>query len=530
MFGGDIVESIHLRAGAYPRRYRDTLGAQLEVSLREGSRESTSFSARAGGTSVAVAGEGPIGRDGRGSWIAGARNSYRSWPPINLSSSDVGFAFADVHAKLAYALSETQHVSVTALAGRSALDAVDEPLQGPLSQGTDRAGLLTVGWRSILRPGTVLRQRASFVGQDLQSMGSAGQLDTRANRAFAYRTEALHSIAGGLLEGGADVTMISGARSGADVLAVAGPDAVRAAWTTRAAYVDFERTVRGRLSFGTGVRLSDSTLRRDSATTPWIRGAWRMTPRWTLTASSGASRQFPELDAAPAVAGSPGLVPERATLADVGIEQRLPRVAWQVTVFDRMESGILGTPGVQPILSRSQNALSGSSRGIELVIMSRGTRQRSAWMSYAYAAARQADRWTGETFWSDADRRHAFNLTGLWRIGQQSSAGITLRAASGAPIPGYFDLRGGRLYAGAGRNDVRLPTYCRVDGRVQRTLFASRHAVTLYGEVVNALNRRNEGLTEGRIDPTTGEAIGFSRPFGPRRVSIGVDVKVFPSR
>jgi hypothetical protein len=486
---------------------------------------------------VAIAGEGPIGRDGRGSWIAGARDSYRSWPPIRLSSTDVGFAFADLHAKLVYAFSETQQVSVTALAGRSALDTADEPFQGPLDEGTDRAGLFTVGWRSIFSARTVLRQRVWFVGQSLESGRSSGQIALRTNRALGYRTEVLHAMAGGLLEGGADVTVMSGARDLPDVTSGPGRDARRAAWTTRAAYVDFERAVPGGLSFETGVRLSDSTLVRDKAATPWIRGAWRATPLWTVTASVGASRQFPELDAVAAAAGSSGLIAERATNVDVGVEQRLPVVSWQVTVFDRLEAGIARIPGVQQasiegvagVSARSRyNALSGSARGIELVVMSRGTGRQSAVMSYAYTAARQADRSTGETFWSDADRRHAINFIEVWRIGQQSSLGLTLRAASGAPIPGYFDVSGGKLYAGEGRNDVRLPAYVRVDGRVQRTFFRSRHAVTLFGEIVNALNRRNEGLAQGSIDPTTGEAIGFSRPLGPRRMSIGVDIRVFP--
>ena len=60
--------------------------------------------------------------------------------------------------------------------------------------------------------------------------------------------------------------------------------------------------------------------------------------------------------------------------------------------------------------------------------------------------------------------------------------------------------------------------------RAQRTLFSSRHAVTLFGEVLNVLNRQNQGIAEGIVQPLTGEATGFTRPLLSRRASIGIQV------
>ena len=91
--------------------------------------------------STALVGEGPIGGEGRGSWIVSARNSYRSWPARPLTQNDVGFAFADAHAKLVYDATPTQQFDVTVLGGRSTPDTVDEPLVSPLGDGLDRAAL-----------------------------------------------------------------------------------------------------------------------------------------------------------------------------------------------------------------------------------------------------------------------------------------------------------------------------------------------------------------------------------------------------
>ena len=66
---------------------------------------------------------------------------------------------------------------------------------------------------------------------------------------------------------------------------------------THAAYVDFSRSTPHGLSFEAGARASDSTLVHQRAVSPWILGAWRFGRGWTVNASAGASRQFPELDA-----------------------------------------------------------------------------------------------------------------------------------------------------------------------------------------------------------------------------------------
>jgi hypothetical protein len=69
-----------------------------------------------------------------------------------------------------------------------------------------------------------------------------------------------------------------------------------------------------------------------------------------------------------------------------------------------------------------------------------------------------------------------------------------------------------------------LPPYLRLDARLQRTVHASRYAVTLFGEILNALNRRNDGLAEATLQPGTGEVTGFSRPLLSRRASFGIEV------
>jgi outer membrane receptor for ferrienterochelin and colicin len=310
-----------------------------------------------------------------------------------------------------------------------------------------------------------------------------------------------------------------------------------ATWTTHGAYVNFAHEYRRGLSVEAGARVSGSTLGGQHALAPWILAAWRFRQDWTIHASAGGSRQFPELDAPLDSRGSVDLVPERATNIDVGIEQRLSSVVWQATIFDRSEQDVLRTaesqasllPGTALDPSGSagyQNALDGVARGVELVLKSDSTARVAGWASYTFAIARQTDNGTSETFWSDGDRRHAVNAAGVLHVGPRASLGVVLRAGSGVPMPGYFELRGGQLFVGTHRNDVRLPPYLRLDARVQRTFVSSCGAVTLFAEVVNVLNHRNEGLA-ARPEPGAGEVTGIARPLLPRRFTVGIEVS-FP--
>ena len=88
--------------------------------------------------------------------------------------------------------------------------------------------------------------------------------------------------------------------------------------------------------------------------------------------------------------------------------------------------------------------------------------------------------------------------------------------------------RDGGLFVGERRNAIRLPPYARLDARVQRTLVSSRGRLTVFTEVLNVLNRWNEGAADGSIQPLTSEAVGISRRSLSRRASIGIGIDLLP--
>jgi hypothetical protein len=546
MFSSEGLQSATLHAGAYPQRYGDRLGAELEMTLREGSRESRQFHGTVGGTALAVAGEGPLGEAGRGSWIVSLRNSYLDWPVKRATVGGSSFAFADAHAKLVYDVSRSQQLTFTALGGRSRLDSPDDAVPGALTVGTNDAMLFSLGWRTSLGSRGVVRQSVAVIDQRLSNALQGGLSAGGArNHEIAYHVDVRHTLAGGRVEGGADVSRLDGVRElrldrGIVPTGVGGPaDATFAAqWWARSAYVHFDRVVRRTVSVSGGVRVASSTLVQDSIVSPWLLSQWRFQPNWAINASVGVAHQFPDFD----VVGngdhtmSLRLRPERATHLDIGLERRLAgSYRWQATFFSRIERDVLGVSRTAPWLSGGgvtaagvledyQNTLAGRARGIELILAREGRTRLTGWISYAYGRTKQTDTVTQETFWADFDRRHAFSAVAVYHFSPVATMEVDFRASTNVPIAGYLTDRDGVLFVGTRRNDVRLPDYARLDARAQRTFGSSARRVSVFGEMLNLFNRQNLGPAEGVIDAQTGRALGFTRELMPRRVSVGVAV------
>ncbi|MGH9257287.1 MAG: TonB-dependent receptor plug domain-containing protein [Vicinamibacterales bacterium] len=530
MLAGYAVSEATLRAGAYPRRYGDRLGPQLDLTLREGSRADFTLRGAIGGSNATLVGEGPLGKGARGSWLVAARQSYLEWPPERSGSTRTAFGFSDGLAKVVYDVRPTQQVSLTALSGLSSIEGEDDLAPHELGAGMNRATSVSASWRSTLGPAVVLNQRAYVVTQRFLNKYQTGrESDGGANQEVVYRADLTRPIGSGLLEGGAQLgrTAIDDVHPSGDAQDVAG-----SSWL-RSGYVHFAWAATPGLTVSPGMRVTTSTRLPHPSVTRWLLGEWAFRPNWTLSASAGASRQLPELRHVLGDLGSPDLRPERATHVDVGIERRLANsLRWQATVFSRKEDDILREPEIHPRLvggaivlfegERYTNALQGTSRGIELMVDRRSPLGLSGWAAYSYGKTRYTDVARHETYWGDFDQRHAFTLFGAYRFSPRTSAGATFRAGSNFPISGRVAAHDGRLFVAGARNQVRLPPHVRLDLRADRDFEQFGRRFTLFVEVLNVLNRANVAVAGGSVNPDTGEALGFTDVLFRRRLSGGI--------
>jgi hypothetical protein len=528
-----LVESATLRAGAYPRRHGDRLGPELDLTLRQGSRSTFALQGTVGGDQAAVVAEGPIGGVGpagsaQGSWLASARQSFMEWPPAQSGSTRTAFGFWDVASKVVFDVRPTQRLALTIVGGSSAVDHEDNLAPNALANGTHSMSVLSLSWRSTLESALVIQQRASVVSERYQNLEQSGrERDVGARHDVSYRADLSRPLAWGLLEAGMQVQRITTA-AGAP-LAETGVTS-ESAWL-RSGFTHVAWSAAPSLTLSPGLRITSSTLVRGLACSPWLLGEWSFRPGWSVIGSVGVSRQLPGLGYA-LNAGSPSLRPERAVHVDLGIERQLTRtIRWRVTVYARQESNIVRSDPyprlergmlVWPAGQTDVNALEGTSRGVELLVIGRSGRRLSGWASYAYGRTRQTDDERRESFWAEFDQRHTFNVSAVYGLSRGAYVGATLRAGSNFPVPGYFAESNGHLVVGSARNQIRLPTYARLDLRAARPVQRFGRRLSLFAELQNALNRSSVGLGVGSVDQVTGEARGFTDTLAGRRLSAGV--------
>jgi outer membrane receptor for ferrienterochelin and colicin len=284
---------------------------------------------------------------------------------------------------------------------------------------------------------------------------------------------------------------------------------------------------------------------------PWTTAEVSITPTTRLRGGAGIYRQFPSLAHLTGVNGNGRLQPEHATHVDLTLVQSLSRaVSMQVAAFRRDETGVLRAVGAEAHRladgtielgrgdARWDNRLSGRARGVEAVIRRDAAAGLSGWIAYAYSKHHYDDVVTGERFWSDADQRHTFSAYASYRISNRTSAGAKFRYGSNYPITGYVGNQtitpnAPPLFGGARplvygvtdvRNTLRLPAYARLDIRADRTLSWGPRRVTLFAEVVNVLNRRNERNVPYSVD-RNGRITGVTDSLLPIVPSVGLVVE-----
>jgi len=255
---------------------------------------------------------------------------------------------------------------------------------------------------------------------------------------------------------------------------------------TRAGFVQGTWRLGRAVTLAPGIRISDSTLLRAPSVSRWVTTAWTLSPRLTAHASAGVFEAAPAVDEMSEADVAPGIRPERAASVDASVEHALGGgVHVRAGVFARGERDFLREP---PRAAALENGVTGTSRGVELLLSSPRSRRVSGWIAYAYSRTRRIDLPTGEAYRAPLDQRHGVNATLTSRIAAQTSASATFRTGSNYPAPGLPGV------------DARLPAYARLDLRVSRTLEARGRHVTLFAEVLNALNRRNVGIgTSGAL-------------------------------
>jgi hypothetical protein len=203
--------------------------------------------------------------------------------------------------------------------------------------------------------------------------------------------------------------------------------------------------------------------------------------------------------------------------------------AARVALYEFPPSLASSVPSAPQITSTPVNGATGRTYGFDLYVSRRATSAAdrfSGWASYTWGRA-DLDAY-GRRYPFDYDRRHALSLVGSARLTRLLELAATVRAASGFPYTPVQGIRVAALAITTANNEPiryvpqqdanglyvwttdpggvntlnsgRLPLFARVDVRVTFRPSRSNHRWLLYVEVVNALNRKNTGAYETKLE------------------------------
>jgi outer membrane cobalamin receptor len=539
VINSDALDRLTLESGSYAQRAGSRTGGWLDFSLRDGSRKQFSMRGAASVTNASVIAEGPLA-EGRGAWLATARQSYLNWllHRIDSETDASAIGFFDHQARFVFDVTSRHQLQVSALAGRAGYDEHDPtPGANSLSEADSHTAIVTAGIRSIYS-NTTLLQRIGFVSQGFGNTGDFRQvLGEGALHEWLYNASAATRLSSDFLfEGSLEVrrqresrTLGRFGRFGSGVILLNEDTFSGEAWLS-SGHAQFTWQLSPSIVLSPGVRLGYSTLTNDRVAGPWLQAMWRR-GRVDVKAAAGLYPQFPEFDQVLGASGNSRLLPERARHLDATIGANFLDLRWQASVYHRRERDmvrledseprLVGMLLVNPVAPRHENALDGSSYGLELSL--EGSRHGiSGWISYAYGRSRYDDRLTGESFWGDYDQRHTVNVVGRYQFSRTTGFGLKWRYGSNVPVAGYLAERGDTWLVTARRNEGRLPEYSRLDIRADRMFTMGKTRLTVFGEIVNVLDRANVGPADPSIRLRTFEAVRVTETLLPRVPAVGV--------
>jgi hypothetical protein len=533
IFNTEILADIQLFPAGYPEKYGDDVGAALALETRDGSRTAPVYRISAGLAESEVNGEGPLGSQKKGSWLASARKSYLGWlfrTRLNDTSDDVAFYDADL--KLDYDIAPNQRVDFYGVGGPTSYQQVHPstpPGPNEIDRLTDNFVLGRIGWHWVVDPHLLVEAHGGYFQQPNDESNVEGQsLDD------AHYTERVP--AGSLVWSWQEDQTLEGGwmarRASADYrLTIYNPSGSRGqsegeaeGWKNDGYVQQSSALFSNRLHLVGGLRLDTAALFDVHPLSPQISAAWQVASATQFQLGYGRYHQFDfPASAVPDLAAGCSVTPESLQAANhyiAAVEQRVAEsTRVKLLLFDRNDDLSVGesvTAGCQsPFESNAFETVSRDySRGVQIVLQSRTANRLSGWIGHTLAWARESFYNLGTglnpvSFWSPyyptlADQRNTLNLFANYRLTPTLNLGGTFLFGSGYPVPK------------GQANPIRLGDYQRLDVRAEKDWAFRQWKLAAYGELLNTTNHYNPRYfyTNNSGSAVTGQGLPITPTMG----------------
>lgn len=567
IFDERLVHSFELYPGAYGSQYSNAIGAVLDVKLREPAQKPFTTTVHWSLLRAGVMVESGIGEDQ--AFYASYRESliHLFYDEDELEEDGIHIDSQpranDYEVKYTWHPEGNQSLSFVAAGATDDIgatfrsnsnDALRDPdFLGPasLSEGFDSGGL-QYHWQDdyaelyIALNGSEDFSRLSYGTSQFQDTDSSS---TTLRLDYSFALSESHSMQTGGVLNSTDYTLNLDAKIRPCAFFVpecTTLDAERVTLTdefnirTNELYIEDRWEPGESLMLTYGVHYGENNNYLDeSFLEPRLHFAYRPTDNWELTAAAGRYHQLPELfEIAPRV-GNPGLKQPKADHYVLGIGRLYEGWSWKTEAYykDMWDLALALSADTDPDYRNNySNDATGEAYGIEFFLNKELTKNWYGWLSLSLSETRRRNERTGVERDFDYSRPTIFNIVGN-RISDDGRwlFGFKWTLQSGLLYTPVVDVRPNQdnpdvlepVYGEL--NSERMPTYQRLDIRLERKFNPAWGKWSWYVDLINALNKEN---IEGYFYAPNGVDIEDSPPSGfGRNVPVIADkgLRFFPS-
>ncbi|MGO8998251.1 MAG: TonB family protein [Polyangiaceae bacterium] len=213
-------------------------------------------------------------------------------------------------------------------------------------------------------------------------------------------------------------------------------------------------------------------------------------PRTTLKGAAGIYYEPPQSEQSNPIFGQVGLVSERATEYDVGIEQEFTKfVDLSIDGWYRYEDNL--------IVNGSLNSGTGNALGLETLLRWRPDGRFFGWLAYTLSRSVLQNGPGEPQYLSPYDQTHILTVIGSYRLGKGWQVGARFRFVSGFPYTpntyGFYDENNATYLPQSAYpiNGQRLPPFQELDIRVDKSWVFSKWQLSAYLDIWNVYNAGN---------------------------------------
>jgi len=526
IFNPDLIDRVEFYAGGFPAAYGNAMSSFLVVTNQKGKKENFEGKASLSFLSANAHLGGPS-PDGRGSWFVSARRSYHDqlMKAMGAFKNYIFPNFYDLQIILFYPLGENHLLSFSGLHtgdrmklqfDRSAR--AEAPADSGDFDWNNQMSIATFDWKWILSSKAFTHTTFSYSEQPFKyrTFGLFPQWIEFHARNWDFREDATllnfnnHKIETGLYLHRSDVVqkmffnksywlLFAGDNKNTSVRVSSDSTRIRMdnvrSYNYIGAYLqDQWELLPPRLTVNVGLRWEYFDVSRQMVWSPRLSFSWVMSKNSVIKGAWGFYRQFPRdpvrMDAHN---GNPNLKAQHSTHYILGLERQISKdVLTRVEFYYKDFRHLI----VKNPVTHFANTGTGNSYGAEIFLQKRAAGNFDGWISYSYSVSRRRDAPGQREYYPMQDQRHTVSAVVNWHPHRGWDVSLKWLVYSGRPYTPldtviYDATNQSYLPIEGPVNSQRLPSYQRLDVRVDYWFHWKKQLVAAYVEILNLYNHKN---------------------------------------